>query len=261
MRSHRSLGVVQSCEPEDWALQEFYDHRVATFALVHGSWCGAWCWELLIPHLLKAGHDVVAVDLPCEDSSATFDTYADVVCAAVDDQEDVIAVGHSLGANTIPLVAARRRIRHLVYVCGVIPAVGQTVAQQLDSRSGMMQPGWNVGLSEPDSLLRTRWIDPQRARAVLYGDCDDPTAAATFARLRRQSRYPLTLPFSLSEFPAVGCTSVVCTDDQMVDPAWSKRIARERLAANLIELPGGHFPALSRPSALADVLVGVADTA
>ena len=103
---------------------------MATFALVHGSWCGAWCWDLLTPHLRKAGHDVVSVDLPCEDSSATFDIYADVVCAAVDGHEDVIAVGHSLGANTIPLVAARRPIRHLVYVCGVIPGVGPYPIQE-----------------------------------------------------------------------------------------------------------------------------------
>jgi pimeloyl-ACP methyl ester carboxylesterase len=32
--------------------------------LVHGSFHGAWCWDLLRPHLESRGHRVVAVDLP-----------------------------------------------------------------------------------------------------------------------------------------------------------------------------------------------------
>ena len=56
---------------------------MTTFALVHGGYHGAWCWERLTPLLQQAGHGVVTMDLPLEDSTATFDTYADVVCAAL----------------------------------------------------------------------------------------------------------------------------------------------------------------------------------
>ena len=88
---------------------------MTTFALVHGAWHGSWCWEQLTPLLQQAGHDVVAMDLPSEDGTATFDTYADVVCAALDGRrDDVVLVGHSYGGNTVPLVATRRPIRHLV---------------------------------------------------------------------------------------------------------------------------------------------------
>ena len=51
---------------------------------MHGAWHGAWCWERLTPLLQRAGHDVVTMDLPSEDGTATFDSYADVVCAALD---------------------------------------------------------------------------------------------------------------------------------------------------------------------------------
>jgi hypothetical protein len=40
---------------------------------------------------------------------------------------------------------------------------------------------------------------------------------------------------------------------------WAKRIARDRLDAEVIELPGSHSPFLSRPSTLAEVLVRLAD--
>src|SRR6516164_1419726 len=77
--------------------------RMTTFALVHGSWVGAWCWELLSPLLQEAGHDVVTMDLPCNDGSASFETYADVVCTSLEGwDEDIVLVGHSLAGNTIP---------------------------------------------------------------------------------------------------------------------------------------------------------------
>ena len=41
--------------------------RVTTFALVHGAWHGAWCWERLIEPLRERGHGAIAVDLPCDD--------------------------------------------------------------------------------------------------------------------------------------------------------------------------------------------------
>lgn len=55
-----------------WSLQSTH--------YVHGAWHGGWCWELLTPPLQQEGHDVVTMDLPCDDGSASFDTYAEVVC-------------------------------------------------------------------------------------------------------------------------------------------------------------------------------------
>ena len=57
---------------------------------------------------------MVAMDLPCDDGSASFDTYADVVCDALDGcNDDVVVVGHSLAGNTGPLV--RRADRYGIW--------------------------------------------------------------------------------------------------------------------------------------------------
>jgi hypothetical protein len=53
---------------------------------------------------------------------------------------------------------------------------------------------------------------------------------------------------------------VVCSDDQILRPDWSRRTARDRLGAELIELPGDHSPFYSRPSVLADVLLRLAES-
>lgn len=232
---------------------------MTTFALVHGAWHGGWCWEKVSPLLEQADIVVVAPDLPCDDASAaTFEPYADVVCAAVDVcDDDVVVVAHSLGGATGTLVAARRPVRHLVYLCAAVPAAGRSFYDQWREQPDMVNPEWAKGLSEPDAQLRTTWVDLDSARELLWADCDEQTVASAFDRLRPQSAYPFTAPLSLDEFPSVSCTSIVCTEDRLINPEWSRRIARD-IGADIVELPGSHSPLLSRPSAVADVLVRVA---
>lgn len=37
---------------------------MALLVLVHGVCAGAWSWDLVTPHLVAAGHETLAVDLP-----------------------------------------------------------------------------------------------------------------------------------------------------------------------------------------------------
>lgn len=236
---------------------------MTTFALVHGAWHSAWCWERVTPLLQQAGHEVVAPDLPSEDGSAHFDTYADEVCAALQGYgDDVVVVAHSLAGATGALVPDRRPVRHLVYLCAAVPQSGRSLLDQWQAQPDMVCPefaeGWVQGLTEPDEQMRTQWVDRDFARKVFYGDCDAATAASALDHLRPQSGYPWTLPCSLSEHPSVSCTSVVCSEDLIVNPVWSRRAARD-IGADIVELPGSHSPFLSRPSAVADVLLRVAE--
>jgi hypothetical protein len=56
-------------------------------------------------------------------------------------------------------------------------------------------------------------------------------------------------------WPQAETMSIVCAEDRVVNPTWSRRIARDRLGVEPIDLPGGHSPFLARPAALADVLM------
>lgn len=162
------------------------------------------------------------------------------------------------GGHAVPLVAARRPVRHLVYLCALVPDIGRSLLDQLGDDMEMLNPAYEQGVSELGEQLRRVWIDLDLARGLFYGDCDEPVANAALARLRAQSSYPAILPFSLAEFPAVRTTYIVCSDDQMLRPEWSRRVAHERLGVEPIELPGDHSPFYSRPSVLAKVLLGLA---
>ena len=232
---------------------------MTTVALVHGGWHGAWCWERVAPALEERGHCAVTMDLPCDDPTADLDTYADTVCEALDGVgDDVVVVGHSMGGLTIPLVAARRPVRHLIYLCALLPAIGRSFFDQLADEPEMMCPGWNTGLSDTDSQGRTTWTTARLAREFLFADCDDATVQSAFDRLRPQVGVG-AIPFALSEFPSARATSVICSDDRMVAADWSERTARDRLGADVITLPGSHSPFLSRPEAVAGILAAIAE--
>jgi pimeloyl-ACP methyl ester carboxylesterase len=228
---------------------------VTTFALVHGAWHGAWCWERLGPELERRGHAVVAPDLPCDDPDATFADYADVVARAIGDAgDDVVLLGHSLGGMTIPLVAARRPVRALVYLCALVPVPGASLVDQLRAEPETFVPGYADGVAPAPDRRASHWVDFAAARDRLYGDCPEPDARWAFERLRAQSAAPNRVPCPLEALPRAPAVSIVCAEDRIVDPAWSRRVARERLGVEPVELDGGHSPFLSRPAELAALL-------
>jgi len=196
------------------------------------------------------------VDLPREDGTATFEAYAEVVVRALkgDALEEVVVVGHSLAGLTIPLVAARRPVNRLIYLCALVPIPGRSLAYQLDIEPDTLRPEYEAGLSEPDYQRRTHWLDEGVARSVLYADCDERDARAAFERLGPQARTPYAHPCPIDAFPSTPRTYIVCSQDRLVNPDRARRVARERLDAELIELPGSHSPFLSRPGELAEVL-------
>ncbi|MDT5160517.1 MAG: hypothetical protein QOC90_827 [Mycobacterium sp.] len=197
------------------------------------------------------------MDLPTDDTSTTCDTFADVICSALDDRgDDVVLVGHSYGGFVIPLVAARRPVRHLVYVCAYYPCIGRSVDDQLRDEPDIFNPAAYAGL-EDDSQSRLGWVDYGLLREMVYADCDDETVDAAIKRLRPQSTHANTVPSSLTGYPAVPSTSVVCTDDRLLRLEPAKRIAARR-GGELVELPSSHSPFFSMPEELAEVLLRIA---
>lgn len=97
---------------------------MATHVLLHGAASDSWYWHLVVPDLRERGHDVVAVDLPCDDGAAGFPEYADTVVDAVGrvgDDTHLVVVAQSLAGFTAPLVCDRLPVRLLVLVAAMVP--------------------------------------------------------------------------------------------------------------------------------------------
>ena len=71
-------------------------------ALVHGSYHGAWCWDLLRPELERLGHRVITVDLPISDPALGAAEYAQTVSKAIGPKTKPLLVAHSMAGLVIP---------------------------------------------------------------------------------------------------------------------------------------------------------------
>ena len=99
---------------------------MATYALIHGAGSDSWYWHLVVPELRARGHDVVAPDLPCDDDTAGFSEYADVVVEAIGDRTDLVVVAQSLAGFTAPLVCTRVPVALLILVAAMVPVPGES---------------------------------------------------------------------------------------------------------------------------------------
>jgi pimeloyl-ACP methyl ester carboxylesterase len=221
--------------------------------LIHGACHGAWCWDEVASYLSGSGHRPIAVDLPSDDAQSGLAEYADAAIASLPSPlDDLIVVGHSLGALTAAIVAGRVKTRRLVFVAGIIGSPGMSLA---DLATVDAERDGHLG-KEDLEFNETRLFRFTRAGAMraLFHDCESDAAELALARLRFQK----SMWNEVADFPdwrADEIVSVVCAEDRVVNPSWGRQVSKERLGVDAVELVGGHSPWLSRPAELARILV------
>jgi pimeloyl-ACP methyl ester carboxylesterase len=220
-----------------------------TFTLVHGAWHGGWCWDLLVDELTRRGHRCVAPDLPFDDPTATFDSYTQVITDALSGVDDPVLVGHSGGALTIPLVALRRPVKLLVYLCPSTPIA----TPRPNSPTSLQQGAWDA--IKTDELGRS-WWQPEDAIKGMYRHLDPVLAKWAAERLRPDADPG---PYALEAPPKLPSSYIYTSEDEFFTPESRRWAARNVFGIEPIEMAGGHFPMLERPSELADVLVANLD--
>ena len=216
------------------------------FCLVHGAWHDEACWQPLVTELGHRGHECVIPVLPLDVNRASFDDYAEVVVERLPDREPPVLVGHSLSSAVVPLVALKRPVQLLVYLCpamgGFPPPPGEPPWRRAEYDSPPVDPS---GRS---------WWPRERAIAQLYRRLEPELAERLAARLRPQPQALFDQPYPLACPPDIPSAFIYAREDELFDDRWSRWIAHTLLGVEPIELPGGHFPMLERPATLADVL-------
>ena len=209
--------------------------------LIHGAGDVAWCWHLLAAELRERGHDVVAMDLPCDDESAGLSEYADTVLEAIGDRTDLVVVAQSFAGFTAPLVCDRVPVDLLVLVAGMVPSPGESATEMFA----------NTGYEQ---AARESEVHDDSPIAVFYHDVPPGLAAEALKRERAQADAPGREPWPLEAWPDVPTRYLLCREDRVFPAGWVRRVVRERLGIIPDEIDGGHCPFLSRPKELAERL-------
>jgi len=233
---------------------------MAIFILVHGAAHGGWCWEKVAPILESRGHKVCAPDLPglgkdqTPPANVTLADNVEKISRLLDKMEEpVILVGHALGGVTISQVAEarRRKLKALVYVCGLMPPSGKTSRE--------------MTASDPDALFRrSREVSPDgmtytfarnQLPAMFYADVSPEDRYRAMERLRPQPLVISTTPLSLTEdrYGSVPRWYIECTRDNAVALARQRAMVKT-LPCKVISMECGHTPFYSAPEELADNL-------
>ena len=222
-----------------------------TFVLLPGAASTSWYWHRVVPILEAAGHEVVAVDLPVDDEDAGLDAYLETAAAAIGNRQRTVVVAQSMGAFTAPLVAATRPIERLVLVAPMVPTPGETAGE------------WWVNTGQPDAARAQAEIEGRDPDApfdpdeIFLHDVPDDLAAESIHHVTAQSDRPFHDPWPLDRWPEVPTLAIICARDRLFPATFQRRVLRQRLGLEPIEVDAGHLPALSKPAELARIILDV----
>jgi pimeloyl-ACP methyl ester carboxylesterase len=177
---------------------------MSTFVLVHGAWQGASTWDLIVPKLRTAGHEVFTPVLTGlgEDShrlspTVNLDSHIDDVAGILKRQSlhGVTLVGHSYAGMVITAVAEREsgRLSRLIYVDGFVPEDGESaldllpeaIQKLLHEEAHERGEGWR--LSGNERLLDLWGLQPGAAREYVRARLCDFSLRCFEQRVRLSS--------------------------------------------------------------------------
>ncbi len=218
---------------------------MATFVLVHGSTHSPRAWDLVKAQLEQRQHAVVTPELPADEPEAGAARYTEVIAAAIPDNDEPVVVAHSAAGWFLPLLAARRRVRRMVFLAAAVPVVGMSFLEQLQAIPEMMNPAW-LGKDPRNEDV---------ADEFLLHDCPPDRLSWAHATIRIVNlRHAMSERYPLNLWPEVAASYIVCSEDRTFRPAWSRRIARTQLGVEALEIAAGHCPYISRAERLAEIL-------
>ncbi|MFD8075559.1 alpha/beta fold hydrolase [Streptomyces sp. NPDC059718] len=230
---------------------------MVNFVLVAGARLGSWAWDEVVPYLAAASHGVHLLTLSGlaekQGVPAGQQTHVQDIVGEVEHQDlrDVVLVGHSYSGIPVGQAAEQigDRLVHVVFVDASVPTDGEPFVSAWPDGGAMMRASiaknggfWPVAAAahyEGHGL-----IDEQIARIVARST---PHPGATLTE-------PAALARPLGDLPA---TYIKCT---LGDPEPSDDVAKLLTSEHwrLIEMDTGHWPMLSEPRELAQILMNIA---
>ena len=230
---------------------------MSTFVLIHGSYQGGWIWQSVASRLRAAGHQVYAPSLDgCADRAEllrpgiTAESQAAELAQLLffEDLNDVVLVATSSGGMVMARTAeiARKRIGRLVFADALALRNGEKVSDIV---------------TRPSSINTELALGPSRedAERRLFADLDPDLRAWAVERCTLHPIAIHTQPVNLDNFWSQDwdATVIYCRRAPNPGEAHQRRCAKA-LGARWHELDTGHYPMLSEPEKLSQLLLTTA---
>lgn len=227
---------------------------MATFLLIHGAYQGGWIWSDVASRLRGKGHTVFAPSLDgCAErahqlrAGITTETQAEELAKFLyyHDLQDVVLVGTSSGGMVMARLAeiATERVQRLVFADALMLMDGEKIR---------------------DIVTQPAAINTELALGPGAEDAEGRLLAGLAPDLRRWAAERFTLhptavfhaPVKLERFWDMPWKASVLYCSEAVNPGEAHlRRGAEKLGADWHVIETGHYPMLSTPEALVEVIL------
>ena len=215
--------------------------------LLHSTGQGAAGWERVVRALGERGRTAHAVELMSDPGLLAAD-HAEHIRRQVGAVAAPVVLAHSGSGPLLPAAARALRASHQVWLAAWVP---DPEASFVEDANRHLRVAFH-----PDWIGKDPTGDDGVAAAFLYHDADEATLE--WALSTRRLFLPLGLfGQRLPLAPEIPSAYIVAAHDRTIRPEWQRRMARERLGVEPVELPSGHCPNVSQPDRLAALLVEV----
>lgn len=253
--------------PEESVQEKGYGHsRHNVYVLVHGAWHPESSWNDVKFLLERWGHTVKTVQLPGlgDDQTpletVTFQSHVAAVQNKVMQQwKPVILVGHGYGGAVISQVGENvpHKIKKLVYVSGIMPLNGETVADlALADTASVVTKHLQVDEAGVGAFM----TDEHYGQAIFnVALTRDPftrwKAKKVISQLRPHPLATLFEPLQLSaNYDGLAKVYISCLKDQAATPAAQRSMYSRVPGVKVHFLYSDHGAAVTAPFQLAELL-------
>jgi pimeloyl-ACP methyl ester carboxylesterase len=216
-----------------------------TVVAVHGAWADGSSWKDVILGLEREGLRVVAAPIPL---TSVGDDAAALKRAIARTHGPVILAGHAY-AGTVIATVNDERVKALVYIAGLAPDEGESVAQvfyrdEKHSQSPQLSPDADGFIWMPDEGFRNAFAQHATAEQI-----------ALSAAVQR----PIAVKCIQEPVPKPAWRSkpswfLIAEEDRMINPQTQHFMAK-RMGAKTHSLAVDHTPLLSAPQQVVDIIL------
>lgn len=226
--------------------------------LIAGFWLDGSSWRGQIPALEGAGHRVHAPTLPGygpgDSTDVGLQDHVDAVVRIIDEAPgDVVLVGHSAGGAVAWGAADARpdRVARVIFVDAFPPPAGFAVNEELPAVDGLVPFPEDRAEYFADVEFQD-FTDDQLADFIARAIPVPERVAKDPIALSDEARWEVPITIVATAFPVEQLEQLIAADHPMTA---EMRSVKEM---SVVELPTSHWPQLTRPDELAQILAGEA---
>jgi pimeloyl-ACP methyl ester carboxylesterase len=212
---------------------------------VHGAWADGSSWKDVILGVEREGLRIVAAPIPLTSLGDDIDALKRALARS---QGPVILAGHAY-AGAVVAAVNDERVKALVYIAGLAPDEGETVAQvfyrdEKHSQSPQLAP-------DADGFI---WMPDEGFRNAFSQHATPEQIALSTAVQRPIAVKCIQEPVPKPAWRSKPSWFLIAEEDRMINPK-TQRFMAERMGARARSLAVDHTPLLSAPERVVDIIM------